>query len=73
MCIPLTLPIIVGIHWLFLRRPPFESKYTNISSSESCVAQSIAEGVDSGVNVTQAVGDIPHHLRDNLNRTFIMK
>ena len=60
--------IIVGIHWLFLRRPPLESKYSDVSSSESCVAQSITEGVDGGIDVTEEVGYVPNNIRDDLKR-----
>ena len=60
--------IIVGIPWLFLRRPPLESKYSDISSSESCVAQSVTEGVDGGIDVTEEVGYVPNNIRDDLKR-----
>ena len=60
--------IIVGIHGLFLRRSPLESKYSDVSSSESCVAQSITEGVDGGIDVTEEVGYVPNDIRDDLKR-----
>ena len=78
VCSPVTLSsryplllisaIIVGIHGLFLRRSPLESKYSDVSSSESCVAQSVTEGVDGGINVTEEVGYVPNDIRDDLKR-----
>ena len=78
VCSPVTLSsryplllisaIIVGIHGLFLRRSPLESKYSDVSSSESCVAQSITEGVDGGIDVTEEVGYVPNDIRDDLKR-----
>ena len=60
--------IIVGIHGLFLRRSPLESKYSDVSSSESCVAQSITEGVDGGIDVTEEVCYVPNDIRNDLKR-----
>ena len=78
VCSPVTLSsryplllisaIIVGIHGLFLRRSPLESKYSDVSSSESCVAQSVTEGVDGGIDVTEEVGYVPNDIRDDLKR-----
>ena len=78
VCSPVTLSsryplllisaIIVGIHWLFLRCPPLESKYSDVSSSESCVAQSVTEGVDGGIDVTEEVCYVPNDIRDDLKR-----
>ena len=61
----LALSIIVSVDWLFLRGPPLESEYSNVSPSEGRVAQGVAEGVDGGVDVAEAVGDLPHQLGDD--------
>ena len=55
----LALSIIVSVDGLFLRGPPLESEYSNVSPSEGRVAQGVAEGVDGGVDVTEAVGKHP--------------
>ena len=61
----LALSIIVSVDWLFLRGPPLESEYSNVSPPEGRVAEGVAEGVDGGVDVAEAVGDLPHQLGDD--------
>ena len=45
---------------------PLEGQYSDISPSEGGITEGIAEGIYGRVDVTKTVGDVPHHLRDDL-------
>ena len=66
LCRAKPLAIVVSVSWLFVWRSPLEGQYSDVSPPEGRVAQSIAERIDGGVDITETVGDVPHHLRDHV-------
>jgi len=53
------LAVVIFVHWLLLFRTPLAGQNPNISFSKGGIAESVAEGVDGGVDVTEAVGKHP--------------
>ena len=50
---------------MLLGRAPLARQNPDISLSEGCIAESVTERVDGGVDVAEAVGDLPHQLGDD--------
>ena len=61
----MNLAVVILVDWL-LPTSPLAGEDPHVSLPEGGVTERVAERVDGGVEVAQAVGDVPHKLRDEL-------
>jgi hypothetical protein len=58
--------LVILVHWLLLGGSPLARQNPNISLSECSIAEGVAEWVNGGVDVAEAVGNVPDNWRNEV-------